>query len=235
MILEICAEDIQSCMHAQQGGARRIELCSALDQGGLTPGSGLIQLANQYVTLPIHVLIRPRGGDFVYDRKELAIIRREIENCKAMGCAGVVIGALDDDGDIDGRLVAQWVQVAYPMEVTFHRAFDLTSDPMESLDILAEAGVNRILTSGCAPTCVEGLDMLAKLVEVAAEGLEIQAGSGVSPDNIAQLHAAGIRNFHMSAREWVRSNVSSELFAMDYQRSSLEEIKRAVKVIKDLY
>ena len=220
MILEICAEDIQSCMHAQQGGARRIELCSALDQGGLTPGSGLIQLANQYVTLPIHVLIRPRGGDFVYDRKELAIIRREIENCKAMGCAGVVIGALDEDGDIDGRLVAQWVQVAYPME---------------SLEILAEAGVNRILTSGCAPTCVEGLDMLAKLVEVAAEGLEIQAGSGVSPDNIAQLHAAGVRNFHMSAREWVRSNVSSALFAMDYQRSSLDEIKRAVEVIKDLY
>jgi copper homeostasis protein len=188
----------------------------------------------QYVTLPIHVLIRPRGGDFVYDRIEMAVIRREIENCKAMGCEGIVIGALDDDGDIDPRLLEQWVQWASPMEVTFHRAFALTRDPMESLHIIAEAGCNRVLTSGCAPTCEQGLDMLAKLVEAAPNGLDIQAGSGVSPDNIPLLHAAGVRHYHMSARETVESNVTSELFAMDYQHSSLEEIKRAVSVIKAL-
>lgn len=222
-------------MHAQKGGARRIELCSALDQGGLTPGSGLTQMAMQYCTLPMHVLIRPRGGDFVYNRIELSIIQREIENCKAMGCDGVVLGALDEDGDIDAKLVERWVQLADPMEVTFHRAFDLCSDPMGALEILADAGVSRILTSGCAPTCEKGIDMLAQLVEAAPEGLEIQAGSGVSPDNIPKLFEAGIRNFHMSGREWVHSNVKSELFAMDYQRSSLDEIKRAVQVIKGLY
>lgn len=235
MILEICAEDLASCLNAQKGGARRIELCSALDQGGLTPGSGLIQIASQYVTLPIHVLIRPRGGDFVYERKELAVIRREIENCKAMGCEGVVLGALDTSGEIDPRLLEQWVQVAYPMEVTFHRAFDLCADQFEAMEIIAEAGCSRILTSGGAKTCVEGLDRLKELVEAAPEGLEIQAGSGVSPDNIPALHGAGVRNFHMSAREVVPSSVESELFAMERMQSGLDEIKRAVQVLKDLY
>lgn len=222
-------------MNAQKGGARRIELCSALDQGGLTPGSGLIQMCMQYVTLPMHVLIRPRGGDFVYSRIELSIIQREIENCKAMGCDGIVIGALDTDGEIDPKLLERWVQLADPMEVTFHRAFDLSADPMGNLEVFADVGIRRVLTSGCAATCVDGVDMLAKLVEAAPEGLEIQAGSGVSPDNIPQLFEAGVRNFHMSAREWVKSDVASELFAMDYQRSSLSEIKRAVQVIKELY
>ena len=148
-----------------------------------------------------------------------------------MGCAGVVIGA--------GRrrhrrtLVAQWAQVAYPMEVTFHRALDLTADPMESLDILAEAGIDRILTSGCAPTCVEGLEMWA-FVELRPKDLRFKQAAACLRQHSAVACGRGAQ-LPQERREWVRSSVSSELFAMDYQRSSLEEIKRAVQVIKDLY
>lgn len=235
MTLEICAEDIQSCLNAQKGGARRIELCTALDQGGLTPGSGLIQIARQYVTLPIHVLVRPRPGDFIYDRRELAVMRREIENCKAMGCDGVVIGALDEDGDIDARLIQQWVEVAYPMEVTFHRAFDLVSGPLEALELLADCGVSRVLTSGGAPKAIDALEKLKQFVDAAPEQLSIQVGSGVNAANIPDFYVIGIRDFHLSAREPIESPVSSDLFEMDYFESGLEHIQEAVKVIKGLY
>lgn len=234
MLIEVCAQSIESSLNAQKGGAWRIELCQALELGGLTPSPGLIQLASQYLTIPVHVLIRPRPGDFVYSRREMELIRREIELCKTMGVDGVVIGMLTPDLEVDVENLERLVDFARPMDVTFHRAFDTTPDLLESAHVIRETGCHRILTSGGAASAIEGIDMLSRLNELVGEDIAIMAGKGVNADNIPKLAAAGISQFHLSGQAEYEGVGSSDLFPINYFETEVEQIKAAKEVVKKL-
>ena len=201
LTLEICATSVASCIAAQEGGAQRIELCDNLLEGGTTPSYGTITLAREKVQIALYPIIRPRGGDFLYDGLEFEVMKRDITLCKQLGCDGVVLGLLQSDGRIDIKRTEALVKAAYPMEVTFHRAFDRCVDPFEALEKLVEAGVQRILTSGQKPTAPEGAGLIAELVKAASERIIIMPGSGVRADNIVALaKETGATEFHTSLR-----------------------------------
>ena len=208
MILEICANSYHSALRAQQAGAHRIELCSNLPVGGTTPSAATIRLCRSQLHIPIHVLIRPRPGDFCYGPEDFELICEDIRFCKAEGVDGVVIGGLRPDGHIDLESTRQWVELARPLSVTFHRAFDKTPDPLLALDQLIALGVDRLLSSGQQPSAYEGRQFLAQLVERAAGRLHILAGAGLNADNIAALvQASGVGEVHLSARSLQRSRM----------------------------
>lgn len=198
MLVEVCAYSLQSCLTAQQAGAGRIELCGGMAEGGTTPSPGLLQLARQQLTIPLFVMIRPRGGDFLYSDTELAVMKADIQLVKAMGADGVVLGVLRADGAVDENRTRVLVELAYPLPVTFHRAFDMTDNPIEALEAVIRTGAVRILTSGQQPTAAQGLAVIKKLTELAARRIEIMAGAGVNARNAAQLIDAGVDALHLS-------------------------------------
>lgn len=200
MTIEVCAYSLESCINAQAGGAGRIELCGGLGEGGTTPSAGLIELVRQHIDIDIFVMIRPRGGDFVYDIFEEEIMRKDIDLAKKLGANGVVLGILTNDGQVDVARTKSLVDYAKPMKVTFHRAFDLTPDPIKALKAVIETGAERILTSGQKPTAVEGISLLEQLSKEAGNSIEIMAGAGVNHDNAAQLAAAGVHALHLTAK-----------------------------------
>lgn len=200
MTIEVCAYSLESCINAQAGGAGRIELCGGLGEGGTTPSAGLIELVRQHIDIDIFVMIRPRGGDFVYDIFEEEIMRKDIDLAKKLGANGVVLGILTSDGQVDVARTKSLVDYAKPMKVTFHRAFDLTPDPIKALRAVIETGAERILTSGQKPTAVEGISLLEQLSKEAGNSIEIMAGAGVNHDNAAQLAAAGVHALHLTAK-----------------------------------
>ncbi len=237
MTLEICAQSLQSALNAQKGGATRIELCSALELGGLTPSSSTILLTKRYASIPIYVLIRPRAGDFVYSRIELESIKLEIENCKTMGIDGVVIGLMDErnPNKIDYHNLERLVELAQPMDVTFHRAFDLLDDPIEAINGIIGSGCKRILSSGGKRTAIEGIQVLEQCVLKAQDHLRIIAASGVSPANIEALHEVGIEEFHLSASSTLESLQSpSDLFEMNITETDIDQVREAKKLIQKL-
>ena len=201
MNVEICANSVQSAINAEKGGADRIELCQNLNEGGTTPSYAAIKYCAENLSLKTMVLIRPRPGDFCYNEAEIAEIERTILRCKALGVHAVVIGFLTPDGKVDFELTRRMVQLAAPMEVTFHRAFDeAQQDPIEALQAIMEAGCHRLLTSGQAPTAPQGAAVIKRLVDHTAS-LKILAGSGVTPDNVRQLIAAtGVTEVHGSCK-----------------------------------
>ena len=178
-LLEVCAGDIESVYAASRGEAQRVELCSALADGGITPSTGFIRQAVRVPGMKVHVLIRPRGGDFLYTPEEVASMTDDIVAAREAGAHGVVIGALTPDGDIDMDACRQMMEAAAGMNVTFHRAFDLCRDPFEALDHIIALGCNRLLTSGQAASALEGAPMLRQLVDRAAGRLVVLAGGGV--------------------------------------------------------
>jgi len=196
--LEVIATSLESLKAAVDGGADRIELCSNLFCGGTTPSAALIQSAVAYSEIPVHVLIRPRPGDFCYSKDEMNLICRDIEFAKQTGAAGIVCGFLLPDGNIDKDITALIVQLAAPMSVTFHRAFDVCCNPVQGLEDIIEAGCRRLLTSGQKNTAFEGRDMIIQLVKQAGDRIIIMPGSGVSADNIVQVKETGAHEFHMS-------------------------------------
>ena len=200
MTIEVCAYSLESCINAQAGGAGRIELCGGLGEGGTTPSAGLIEVVRQHIDIDVFVMIRPRGGDFVYDVFEEEIMRKDIDLAKKLGANGVVLGILTSDGQIDVSRTKALVDYAKPMKVTFHRAFDLTPDPIKALKAVIETGAERILTSGQKPTAVEGIALLEQLSKEAGDSIEIMAGAGVNHDNAAQLAAAGVHALHLTAK-----------------------------------
>lgn len=205
-ILEICTGDIDSVRAAVEGGASRIELCSALSEGGVTPSLGLLKEARRFEGLLIHVLIRPRGGDFLYSPAEVDCMAGDVKAAIEAGADGVVIGALLPDGSIDIDTCRRLIECADGRNVTFHRAFDMCSDPESALETVISLGCNRILTSGCAPTAKEGIPMLRKLIKLAGERLTILPGGGVNPDNAALImRETGCRELHASAKHSVAS------------------------------
>lgn len=200
-VLEICAGDIESVYAASAGGADRVELCSALSEGGVTPSVGFIRQALRVPGLKVHVLIRPRGGDFIYTIEEVDVMVEDIRVCREVGAHGVVIGALTPDGDIDLPVCRRMMEAAAGMSVTFHRAFDLCRNTDEALDSIIELGCDRLLTSGQAATALEGTPSLKHLTDRAAGRLIILAGGGVSPENAIEiLKKSGTNEIHASAR-----------------------------------
>ena len=199
--VEICTPSRASAVAAKEGGAQRVELCRSLEVGGLTPSDEDIEYCIRTLGLRTHVLVRPRAGDFCYNAAEVAEIEHTVQRCKALGAHAVVVGFLTADGRIDTGLTRRIVQIAAPMEVTFHRAFDeARQDPVEALQAIMEAGCHRLLTSGQAPTAPQGAAVIKRLVDHASN-LKILAGSGVTPDNVRQLIAAtGVTEVHGSCK-----------------------------------
>lgn len=197
--LEICCYSVESVRAAARGGADRVELCASPPEGGITPSQASIQLARDVPGLGLYVIIRPRGGDFCYSPLEFETMKRDIEVAGSLGADGVVIGILQPDGSIDKGRTRELVEIARPMDVTFHRAFDMCADPFRALGDLYETGIGRVLSSGSRPTVEEGLEVLAALAEKAGDRISIMAGSGVKPGNLEVLFRAGIREFHSSA------------------------------------
>ena len=232
---EICANSVESCLAAQNGGADRVELCAGIPEGGTTPSYGEIKIARKLLTnTKLHVIIRPRGGDFLYTPLELERMEEDIRICRELGVDGVVIGCLTEEGEVDMGANRRLIALAKsettsasghslkPMTVTFHRAFDRTANPMKSLEDIIKLGCNRILTSGQQPKAIEGIELLAKLEkrvrEIESAGsikqdfpvnrLQLLAGSGVNEDNIRQIYeATGIHEYHFSARVNVPSRM----------------------------
>ncbi|RTQ49632.1 copper homeostasis protein CutC [Hymenobacter gummosus] len=199
--LEVCAASFASALAAEAGGAHRIELCQNLAQGGITPSYGLIREVRRQLSIPVFVLIRPRPGHFVYSPAERAIMRADIEQCRALGCAGVVLGVLDAAGRVDVAACQELVAAAGPLPVTFHRAFDECPDQAAALEDVIGLGCQRVLTSGGQPTAPAGLPRLAALVRQAAGRVSVMPGAGISPATIrAVLEGSGAREFHSSAR-----------------------------------
>ncbi|MBO0948524.1 copper homeostasis protein CutC [Fibrella forsythiae] len=198
MLIEVCAYSVDDCLAAQQAGANRIELCSARAEGGLTPSLGLMRQVRAAISLPIFVMIRPRGGDFVYSASEIAVMEADIEVARLAGADGVVLGTLLPDGRVDRDTTRHLIQCASPLPVTFHRAFDLTSDAQKALDELIDLGIANVLTSGQQPRAIEALPLLEALANQAAGRITIMAGSGVNGRNAVQLARTGVTALHLS-------------------------------------
>lgn len=199
MLLEICANSIESALNAQNGGADRIELCTHLEVGGLTPSHGLIKVAKELLNIPIYVLIRPRAGDFMYSKIEMEVMKEDVQFCAEMGCAGVVIGCLNGDRTICWEQTEQLLEKAGYMDVTFHRAFDQCPNPFEALETLREMGIQRVLTSGCPTSAINGVETLGELVDEADDDIIVMPGGGIRPENLKTLLQTGASEYHSSA------------------------------------
>lgn len=187
-IIEICLESVESVVAAQKGGADRVELCSDLFEGGLTPTLGTFTVARKLAsTIKINVMIRPRGGDFCYSDEEFEVMKEDLISLKNAGADGIVFGILTPEGDIDEERTRALVALASPLPVTFHRAFDMSKDAFKSLETLIDLGVKRILTSGLEPTVMEGLPLLTELVKKAGDRIIIMPGCGISERNFKYL------------------------------------------------
>jgi len=185
--LEVCVDSVASALAAEAGGATRLELCEALVEGGLTPSIGKVQAVLESTSLPVHVMVRPRAGDFLYDSHELRIMRADIAALKRAGANGLVLGVLTPQGEVDAPLLRSLVQEAAPLPVSFHRAVDVCRDPVAAVDVLIQAGVARVLTSGGAPAARDGVETLRQMVQVAAGRIVVAAGGGVTEANAASL------------------------------------------------
>lgn len=225
--LEICSFDLMSALLAQEAGAHRIELCAGPAEGGTTPGPGTIRTARERLHIDLYPIIRPRGGDFLYSDEEYDTMLKEVAYCKQVGCNGVVIGLLHPDGTIDKRRAARLVELAYPLGVTFHRAFDWAINPFEAMEDIISIGCERILTSGQRPTAVEGGTLINELVRQADDRIIIMPGSGVRSDNILHLvEKTDANEFHTSARTKTHS-------AMEYINDAMKEDLSAVRVDRE--
>ena len=200
---EVCANGVESCRAAQQGGAHRVELCANMPEGGTTPSYGEIKQARRLLTdTKLHVIIRPRGGDFVYSELEAERMLEDIQMCQLLCVDGVVFGCLTKDGNIDIPLCQRLMEASRGLSVTFHRAFDCTRNPEQALEDIISLGCDRILTSGQQPKAVDGTALLRQLNDQAAGRITLMAGSGVNETNIALIQQqTGICEFHFSARE----------------------------------
>ena len=199
-IVEVCAFSLESCIAAEKGGAKRIELCSSIHEGGTTPSAGLIQLAKQRVSIEIYAMIRPRGGDFCYSNDEISVMEADIRMVKQCGCEGVVLGILQKDGRVNVSQTKALVALAKPMQVTFHRAIDMTPDYLQALEDIIETGCHRILTSGQKKTALEGMEAIEILVNQAKGRIEIMAGSGINAYNAKLLLHTGVNALHLTGK-----------------------------------
>jgi len=236
--LEVIGFTIESCMIAQAAGAHRIELCDNPFEGGTTASYGFIKTARENLSIELYPIIRPRGGDFLYSEIEFEVMKADIENCKSLGCDGVVIGILNADGTVDKKRCKQLVEIAHPMKVTFHRAFDRTNDPFKAMEDIISIGCARILTSGQKNLAIDGEELLNKLVKQANNRIIIMPGSGVNSDNIEILvKNTNATEFHTSARTFINSKMEFINESMDEQLTSVslmsDEIKKIIEIFEN--
>jgi copper homeostasis protein len=242
--LEICCDSVDSVLAAERGGAQRIELCSSLLEGGLTPSAGFIRTVRENTSIALFVMIRPRGGDFCYSDAEFAAMREDISIAKASHLDGVVLGILNENGEVDMARTAALVELATPLPVTFHRAFDLSADLDESLEDVIKTGCRRILTSGGMRAAPEGAKQIRQLVNIAGERIRIMAGSGINSKNATEVIAqTGVHEIHASARAPVPSPMRLQRNVpmgstgnAEYTRfvANEEEVRALAKILKNL-
>lgn len=208
ILIEVAAFTPNAALSAYKAGANRIELCSGYTEGGLSPSAATIMWVREKVPLPLHVMIRPRIGDFVYNEAEKEIMLRDIQFCKAHGIDGIVAGALTEEGEIDAGFTMEMVKAANPMSVTFHRAFDLCIDLTAALERLIKCGVHIVLTSGGEVNCIGGLQTIAQLLKQAEGRIVILPGGGINPENVSEIiRLKGINEIHLSGKILVRSKL----------------------------
>lgn len=215
IILEVCVDSVASAIAAQEGGADRVELCANLNEDGITPSAGMIEVTRQNLSIGLHVLIRPRGGNFCYSDFEFEAMKKDIAAARALGADGVVIGLLNADGVIAFEWMRELIMLARPLSVTFHRAFDVVTEPLKMLEALIELGIDRVLTSGQAQTALAGLRLLTQLAAQAAGRISLMPASGINAQNVRQVLAAtGVNEIHAgSAVTTITSDSPTELFA----------------------
>lgn len=238
MKLEVIGFNIESCIAAQEGGAHRIELCNSPGEGGTTPSYAFIKSAREKLRIPLYVMIRPRGGDFLYTDAEFEIMKEDILVCKQLLCDGIVTGILTTDGKVDIKRNRELIELAYPMQATFHRAFDRVSNSVEALEEVIELGFERILTSGLRPHGEEGIEMLSQLVKQADDRIIIMPGSGVNSENVISIiKGSGVKEVHTSAGVPLKSNMEFQNPAMneslDHISVDEKEVEKIVQLLKD--
>jgi len=229
-ILEICAFSLDACIIAEKAGANRIELCAAPGEGGTTPSLGLIRMACQAVSIPIVVIIRPRGGDFNYSAQEFEIMKDDIRMAKEAGCQGIALGILKEDNTIDIERTKELVQLSHPLPVTFIRAFDLTPDPLNAVLDIIETGCKRILTSGQRLRAENNIPLLQQLIKIAEDKIIIMPGSGITDKNLTLLmNHLNTNEFHASARiSFAEDNLSTFGFGVSVSCSPL-----SIQIMRD--
>ena len=205
-LLEICCYSTECAVTAQQNGADRIELCAAPLEGGLTPSYGVLRATRQRVTIPVHPIIRPRGGDFCYTAGEFAAMLEDVRQIRSLGYPGFVIGVLNPEGQVDVPRMRQIMVAAGPLAVTFHRAFDMCANPQQAFDTLAELGISRVLTSGQQPSAEKGISLIRELI-ARNDTPTVMAGAGVRASNLSLFLDAGVKEVHSSAGQWLPSEM----------------------------
>ena len=206
VLVEVCVDSVESAVAAEGGGAGRVELCSNLLEGGVTPSAGLIAAVRDKISIGLHVMIRPRAGDFCYSEEEIEIMRRDIVAAKDLGTDGVVLGVLNSEGLVDTPLTRELTELARPLKVTFHRAFDMSANLPLALEDVCAIGVDYLLTSGGEPTCLQGAEMIAQLVKAARGRVSVMAGAGIGHEEAAGIiEATGVREIHVGLSSPVTS------------------------------
>lgn len=208
MVLEICVDSVESAMAAERGGAQRVELCSDLLEGGITPSHGLIAQVRRRIQIDLFVMIRPRGGDFCYSADEVELMQEDIREARRLGADGIILGVLDLNAHVDVERTRRLVEQAAPLPVTFHRAIDMTPDPCAALASVMETGAQRVLTSGGAGKATQGLPEITRMVQAAGGRMVVMVGGGITPQTIESVaQATGASEFHASIRTRVSSPV----------------------------
>ena len=241
--LEICLDSVESALAAERGGADRVELCADLLEGGITPSAGLIAAVRQKTSIGLQVMIRPRGGDFCYTAPEFEIMRKDVRMAKQLGANGVVFGILDAEGNVDVNRTRELVELARPLNVTHHRAFDMANDLFRALEDVIKTGADRILTSGGEATVAAGLETIGRLVKAAGDRTIIMPGGGISGDDIRLVvEKSGVREVHVGLGTEVPSPMRyrNQKIAMgsieghEYKRLVVqaEEVRKLVESLK---
>lgn len=237
IIIEVCVDNVEAALTAQKAGAHRLELCSALSEGGLTPSKGLIEYVISHVKIPVNVLIRPRNGDFLYSRAEFEVIKSDIFSAKVAGASGIVVGMLNSDASIDTCRMNEVMEMCKPLPVTFHRAFDMVNNPVDSLEVIIGLGCKRILTSGGKVTAAQGSTLISELVQQSKDRILIMPGAGINENNFHELvEVTGCREFHLSGSidsqpkmKYVNP-ILSHVFPDNYKTTSQKKIEEICKL-----
>lgn len=236
MVLEICVDSVESAIASQAGGAQRIELCSDLNEGGITPSEGLIQGVRKQVSIDVFVMVRPRGGDSFYTPYEFDVMKADVARMKDLKVDGIVVGLLDREGHVDVQRTGELVQLAHPMQVTFHRAFDMSANLDESLQRVIETGAHRILTSGGVQTVSQGSDRVSQLIDAAKGRIRIMVGGGIRQENIRKIALrTKATEFHCSLRIRTQSPVTFRNQSMKLGSFANDEFARYVVLEENVH